>query len=188
MTGSAAARPGAFDTLADFARQQADIAWFSAVGETLTEGEREDGVDYAGALGFADATIDLIADWTAAERAARGSGYDRWWAAENAQRALLLKTATDAFGLHPVMTALTRVTEAASAVVMGAASVAAARSGVANAALARVAAGAATEAAYQAGLARLAGADGAHAFAIKFRMFAAGRWPLGIAGGILHLF
>ena len=86
------------------------------------------------------------------------------------------------------MAALTRVTEAASAVVMGAASVAAARSGVADAALARVAAGAATEAAYHAGLARIAGAGANHPFAIKFRLFAAGRWPLGIAGGILHLF
>ncbi|MBL8836852.1 MAG: hypothetical protein JNL66_11420 [Alphaproteobacteria bacterium] len=188
MTGGVAAGSGAFDALADFARQQSELAWFAAVGEALTDGERAEGLDYAKALGFTDAAIGMVADWPAAERATRGAGYEAWWSAENAERTALLETATRMFGRHPVMTALTHVTEAVSTVVLGAASVAAARSGVADVALARVAAGAATEAAYHAGLARIAGAGAHHPFAVKFRLFAGGRWPLGITGGILHLF
>ena len=45
MTGGAAVRFGAFDSLAEFARQQAGLAWFAAVGEALTDGERGEGLD-----------------------------------------------------------------------------------------------------------------------------------------------
>jgi hypothetical protein len=71
---------------------------------------------------------------------------------------------------------------------LGAASIAAARDGVADPALSRVAAGAATQAAYQAALARAAGSPDSHPFAIKFRLFAAGRWPLGLVSDTFHLF
>jgi hypothetical protein len=37
-------------------------------------------------------------------------------------------------------------------------------------------------------LTRTAAADDAHAFAVKFRLFAGGRWPLGAVGGSLFVF
>lgn len=184
----AAASAGRFDSLADLAREQSDLGWFAAVSEPLTAAEKAEAIDYALALGFDRIVVAAVADWRAAEHVVRGTGFDAWWNAENILRLRMLETATAAHGHHAVMTALTRVTESATAAVFGAASAAAARHGVADAALARVAAGAATEASYHWGLARIAGADGGHAFAAKYRLFAAGRWPLGIAGGMLHLF
>jgi hypothetical protein len=86
------------------------------------------------------------------------------------------------------MTALTRVTDAATQVTLGAASSAAARQGVADPALTRAAAGAATQAVYHAALARAAFADQSHPFAVKFRLFAGGRWLLGLVGTSFHVF
>jgi hypothetical protein len=63
-----------------------------------------------------------------------------------------------------------------------------ARGGVADQALMRVAAGAAAQACHQAALARAAGAGDDHAFAQKFRLYAGGRWPLGVVGGRLFVF
>jgi hypothetical protein len=50
-----------------------------------------------------------------------------------------------------------------------------------------VAAGAAAQAAYQLALTRLA-RDTASPFESKFRLFAAGRWPLAVQGSTLVLF
>jgi hypothetical protein len=50
-----------------------------------------------------------------------------------------------------------------------------------------VAAGAAAQAAYQLALARLA-EDAASPVESKFRLFVAGRWPLGVVGSTLILF
>jgi hypothetical protein len=41
---------------------------------------------------------------------------------------------------------------------------------------------------HQAGLVRVAGAGDDHAFQVKFRLFAGGRWPLGLVGGRFYLF
>ncbi len=111
-----------------------------------------------------------------------------WWNAEEKERLSLIERAAAQWGERSLMAALTRVTDEATRLTLGAASVAAARDGIADPALSRVAAGAATQAAYQAALARAAGAADSHPFAIKFRLFAAGRWPLGLVGDTFHLF
>jgi hypothetical protein len=64
---------------------------------------------------------------------------------------------------------------------------AAARMGDAAPASIHVAAGAGAQAVYQVAVARVAG-DGASRFESKFRLFAAGRWPLGVKGSRLVLF
>ena len=175
------------DALGAFARRQGTVSWFAACGTPLVAGERGDAFVYAAALGFPEAAIAPVADWRAAEAIARGDGFTAWRTVEERERAALLAAGNARHGFAALMAALTRVTAAASATTMGAASAAMAREGVADPALARAAAGAAAQAAYQAALA-LAAESGDHAFAIKFRLFAAGRWPLGIADGRLYLF
>jgi hypothetical protein len=71
--------------------------------------------------------------------------------------------------------------------VHGKAATAAARMGNAAPASIHVAAGAASQAVYQLAVARLAG-NQTSPFESKFRMFAAGRWPLGIMGSRLFVF
>jgi hypothetical protein len=172
-----------------FAESLRHVSWFAAVGQPLTEGERQEAADYLRAIGFPDTAIIQASEWRAAEAATRDTRWNRaWWDAEERARKELLACAGRIHGAHELMTALSRVTLEASAVVLGAASIATSRSAIADPALARVAAGAATQAAYQAGLALAADAGDMHSFAIKFRLFAAGRWPLGLVGDTFQIF
>jgi len=165
-------------------------SWFAAVGETLTAAERWDARAWLAGMGFASAGVEPVADWGRAADVAKSPAWSReWWDAEEKQRAALLARAAATIPEHELMAALSRVMELAASVTHGAAAIAAARAGVADQALSRVAAGAAAQSAYQAALAAIAhdGAD-EHPFSIKFRLFEAGRWPLGVSDGAFHLF
>ena len=132
-----------------------------------------------------------LADWPQAARTAQSPDWSHeWWNREEEERQRLLTLAASPAERSAVLSLLSEATAAASAIVHGAAAIAAARAGVADQSLIRVAAGAATQAAYQAALAELALAEASreHAFIIKFRLYQAGRWPLGIVGDRFHLF
>jgi hypothetical protein len=175
--------------LTPFAASLRHVSWFAAVGQPMTDSDTREAKDYAAAIGFAQARIATAGDWRAAERATRDPKWSTaWWQAEEDARAALMRQLESQLDRRALLAALTHVTNEASDVVMGAASVAASRDGVADQALARVAAGAATQAAYQAALAVAARAGTAHPFAIKFCLFAAGRWPLGIVDKALYVF
>jgi hypothetical protein len=178
--------------LADLRARVRMASWFAALGERLTAGERWDARAYLAGLGFADAGVAEVSSWAEAAAIAKSPDWSRaWWDREEAERQRLLKLCGERYAESDLMTALSRIMELASAATHGAAAIAASRAGVADPALIRVAAGAAAQAAYQAALPVLAGAaagETEHAFAVKFRLFEAGRWPLGIAGGSFHLF
>lgn len=175
--------------IARFAAALGRASWFAAVGQELTEGERREALDYLTALGLGNATLTTAPDWRAAEAATRSPDWNpTWWNAEEAERRALLKNAEVRWGERGLMAALTRVTDEATRLTLGAAAVAATRDGIADATLTRVAAGAATQAAYHAALVLAAGSSSDHAFTIKYRLFAAGRWPLGLVGDTFHLF
>ena len=175
--------------VARFSRMVRNVAWFSSLGEPLGETERSDAEAYASALGFPDATAALVESWEEAEEAIRNPGWNSdWWEAEEQLRAGLIEEAMQQIDEQDLLVALTAVTSAASEVVHGAAAVAAARGGVVDQGLIRAAAGAATQAAYQAALVLAAGADDEHPFALKYRLFEAGRWPLGIVGSTFNLY
>jgi hypothetical protein len=187
--GLRAVQAGALAPVVAFADGLRHLSWFAAVGHELTAGERSEASDYLRAIALPDAEVVAVAEWRAAEAATRNARWSRaWWDAEECARSDLLARAGTLHDQRDLMAALSRVTLEASDVVLGAASIAAARSAIADPALARVAAGAATQAAYQAGLALAAGAGGMHPFAIKFRLFAAGRWPLGLVDQTFHVF
>ena len=172
-----------------FARMVRNVAWFAALGEPLSETEQRDAEAYAGALGFPDADVALVEEWEEAEAAIRNPGWNtEWWETEEQLRAGLIDEALQHVEEQDLMVALTAVTSAASDVVHGAAAVAAARGGVADQGLIRAAAGAATQAAYQAALLLAAGGEDEHPFALKYRLFEAGHWPLGIVGSTFNVF
>jgi hypothetical protein len=188
------AAPSATDAaalLADLRGRLRTASWFAALGERLTQGERWDARAYLAGLGFADAGVAEIASWDEAAAIAKSPDWSRaWWDREEAERQHLLTICGALYPEPELMAALSRVMELASATTHGAAAIAASRAGIADPALIRVAAGAAAQAAYQAALPVLAGKPGEaeHAFSIKFRLFEAGRWPLGIAGGSFSVF
>lgn len=182
--------PPTLAALSRFARTLDHVSWFAAVGEIISDAERSDAEGYLVALGFPECDVVQVMDWEEAEAVARNPEWNTaWWEAEEQLRAGLSVRAVELAGdEEAVLVALTNVTSKASDAVHGAASVAANRFGVADEGLIRAAAGAATQAAYHAALVIAAAEEEDHAFACKFSLFQAGRWPLGITGGTFSLF
>ncbi|MBM3554731.1 MAG: hypothetical protein FJX47_04165 [Alphaproteobacteria bacterium] len=176
--------------VARFAAMLRGVSWFAALGEPLTEAEAHDAQAYLDALGFPDCYVGDVAGWEEAESAVKNPDWNsEWWEAEEQLRAGLIARAIES-GIEEedLLMALTHVTSAAGEVVHGAAAVAAARSGCSDEGLIRAAAGAAAQACYQAALVLAAGDEPDHPFALKYRLFEAGRWPLGIVGATFYLF
>lgn len=177
------------DAIGRLAQAIAQDSWFAAVGEPLIDAERDEARLYLDGLGFAHVDIASVGDWRQAKAAADAPNWDpAWWQAEERERARLLERAEAIVDEGALYAALSAVTNAASDILHGKAAVAAARGGVADAGLIRSAAGAASIACYQAALVKAAEADDTHPFAAKYRLFAAGRWPLAINDGTLSVF
>jgi hypothetical protein len=163
-------------------------AWFAGLGEPLTGGERDEAAAYATALGLGALAIESVADWPAAEHRLQDPDWSpAWWEREESLRRELLARAEARYPAPALWTALTNLTTEAGDLVHGKAATAAARLGNARPASIHVAAGAAAQAAYQLAVARLAG-EPASLFESKFRLFAAGHWPLGVGGSTLFVF
>lgn len=158
-------------------------SWFAALGEGLTEGDLVDARAYAGV-----SDVVRIASWPEAEAFLKSTDASlELWNREEALRRKMLAEAEGRYPQRALWTALTELTTEAGDLVHGKAATAAMRAGDAAAASIHVAAGAASQAVYQLAVARLAG-TGATPFDSKFRLFAAGRWPLGVMGSSLLLF
>jgi len=170
----------------DLANLRAEIraaSWFAALGEPLTDGDVAEARAYAGAV-----EVVGVAAWPQAEDFLKTSTASLdWWNREEALRKSLLVEAEARHPERALWTALTELTTEAGDLVHGKAATAAARAGKAAPASIHVAAGAASQAVYQLAVARLAG-NQTSPFESKFRLFAAGRWPLGIEGSRLFLF
>jgi len=157
-----------------------DEAWFSTLGEPLGDAERAEISAYLQGLGLpADLPVHAASSWQEAAKLCRQPA-GAWWQAEDVERTRLERSAH----LDPANAEWLQVTER----LHGAAAVAAARSGCADAALIRVAAGAATYAAYQQRLARAAGAPPEHPFLRKYALYCGDRWPLGVYDGRFAIF
>jgi hypothetical protein len=188
-TESGAEGRAALARLAHFAASLRDRRWFAALGRPAEAAEVELARAYLEKLGLADLALDWIEDWRDAERATRAPasstpGWLAWQAARQDLLAALRRSTAEA----DYLAAMNRVVLAATEAVIGPADAAAARAGIADPALVRVAAGAATQACHQAALALAAGVADEHPFAVKFKLYAAGRWPLGAVGARFFLF
>jgi hypothetical protein len=180
--------PG-LQAVASFARMVADVGWFARLGAEIESDEVDWAERYLQGLGFPDVEVAPVEDWEEAEAAARNPDWNSdWWEAEEQLRAALLADAVEKSDEETVMLALTHVTNQAAEAVLLAAEAAAARFGVDDEALIRAAAGAATQACYHAALVLAAEADEEHPFALKYRLYEAGRWPLGVVGRSFNLF
>jgi hypothetical protein len=159
-------------------------SWFAALGEKLTDGDLAEAHAYAGIE-----DVRLVTSWLEAETFLKSPDVAAlsWWDREEALRKRLLARAEASYPERALWTSLTELTTEAGDLVHGKAATAAARMGGAQPASIHVAAGAASQAVYQLAVARIAG-ETSSPFESKFRLFAAGRWPLGVAGSRLTLF
>jgi hypothetical protein len=176
VTGGAAAS----GILPIFLAEMDRIVWFSSCGTPLSAAETETAASYVAALGLGELPVAGVADWRAAQALAQRPDWSRaWWDGESGAEKALRRRGARRFGEDDFLAALSQVTEAASSI-NNAATASLARAGLCDEGLAKAAAGAASQACHQAALALLADAGQSHAFALKFRLFSGGRWPLGI--------
>lgn len=168
----------------------ANVQWFAHIGETLTPELRRDAAAYADALGFPEAGLARITNWREAARAAESRDLDApAFEAEEQLRAALTTAAIDRHGEEPVEVLLTHAAAVLGPIVLEAAQNAVAVWGVKSKSLTNAAAGAGVRACHNAALLLIAGeGDEEHPFAILFRMFEQGRWPVGITGASFNLF
>lgn len=183
--------------VARLAKLVGSLPWFSAVGRKLTATEIDTAEAYIAGIGFAELQVAGVENWLAASAAAQAPDWDDdWWQAEQQMQTALLERALTQIDEHDLEVALTHVSTRAGEVAHDHAAKMAQRQGVSDPALLKVAAGAAAQAAYQAALVLVArGAEAEaedgeeeHPFAIKFRLFEAGRLPLGATGSTFNLF
>src|SRR5882762_3699800 len=86
-------------------------AWFAALGEPLTDGDRADADAYAKALGLGTLRLGQARDWPEAERVLQAPDWSpAWWDREEAQRLRLLAEAEARYPERTLLTALTELT------------------------------------------------------------------------------
>jgi hypothetical protein len=164
--------------------------WFSSVGQPLRPALRREASAWLDALGFPDAAPVPLRDWREASEAAESTGIDDpAFEAEEQLRAALTVEAVDLIGEDAVSIALTHVAAELGPAIGEAALNATRIWGLDDQELVNAAAGAGVQACHNAVLLLLAGrAEETHAFALKYRLFEQGRWPVALIGSTLHLF
>jgi len=163
--------------------------WFHRLGQPLggiTTGLAE---DYVNLLGFPGTWVATVADWEHAAIAAENPDINSdSWEAEEQLRAHLTIEATMIFGEQELQDALEAITATAGPIIFDAAANAAAMWGVEDDAIVEACAGAALQACYNAALVIAAEEEESHPCALKFALFEAGHWPIGIAGQSFNIF
>jgi len=133
-------------------------AWFSVLGEPLSDDETREIAAYLAGLGLnAAMPIHQALTWKEAGELCRAPS-DEWWRAEEDERTRLERSAR-LDPADPQWLALNEALHSAAAV-----------------------------AAYQARLARAAAVAGGHPFLRKYALYCGGRWPLGIYDRVFAIF
>lgn len=164
--------------------------WFARVGAPLPPGEISalDALLQRQGL-LLGAAVVPVGRWQEAAAIVRAAERDSsWWDREEGERERLWELAAAAHGENALLAALDAVRDDIGAAVSAAAGAAMGRAGVDDPELLREAVAATLLAAHQEALLRLAGEGDDHYFAIKYQLFAAGRWPLGLQGGRFAVF
>ena len=165
------------------------IPWFSRIGQPFSAEELDLAQRYLDMLGCPDASPAPWEDWTEAGDAADSTDLNsEGWEVEEQLRADLSREALAFFDEETLSDTLTYVTETAGPVAVEAIASAASLWPVEDDAVIEAATGAAVQACYQAALVLAAQAVEEHPFALKFRLFELGRWPIGLSGRSFNIF
>jgi len=165
--------------------------WFSRLGEPLDPRERDLARTYLDGLGFPEADPALLDGWDEAAGAAEALDIDPMgWEAEEMLRTGLVSRALERLDEQAVNAALTLVAQKTGDSARDAVEDAAAMGDIEDMELVHAAAGALAQAANGAALVILAEAeddDPPHPFLARWRLFARGRWPVGLAGATYNI-
>ncbi|MBX3489702.1 hypothetical protein [Parvibaculum sp.] len=172
-----------------FAEEAVHMPWFSKLGRPLDAETRALARSWLDGLGFPDAEVARLRDWSEAADAAATLDFDPvHWEAEEGLRASLSSDALERLSEDGLTIAMTHVSALLGERIGNAVRDAAAFWEVEDEELLNAAAGAALHAAHGAALALIVEADADHPFRRKFSLFTRGRWPIGIAGLTLNIF
>lgn len=179
--------------MARFVRAVVDIPWFSRVGEPLSADDRAAATAYLAAAGFPDAAVAQVPTWEEAVDVAENPNWNSdWWEAEEQLKAGLIAQALERVDEAELVNALNHVSGQCAGATVEAISNVAINAGFHpdsnEDSFLNAAAGWGVAGAYQAALVLAAGADDDHAFALKFRLFEAGRLPFGVVGTTFSIF
>ena len=174
---------------AQFLKTIPTLPWFENIGAPLDAGLGRDAHAYLDALGFPDAAVAAVGDWEDAAYAIGNPDWNsEWWEAEEQVRAGLTTAALETVGEEDLQAAIAHLNEIMTETIPEAIRVSAAYGGVSDDDVIMAAVGAATQACHVAALVVLAAEEEDHSMALKFRLFEAGHWPLGVTGNTFHLF
>jgi hypothetical protein len=163
--------------------------WFYKIGTPLSEEGRRAAEDYVLALGFPEAHVAAVTDWEEAMATMETGGWNSpSWEAEEQLMCSLMDRAIDIVDEQFLEVALTSISAKASEHVSDGILTAAARFGVDDDELLRAATGMAVKTCYQAALVIAADAEEDHPFALKYRMYETGYWPLDLMGSTYNIF
>jgi len=179
--------------MARFVRTVVDVPWFSRVGEPLSAEDIATATAYLGSAGFPDAAVALVSTWDEAVEVAENPNWNSdWWETEEQLKAGLITQALEHVDEAELLNALNHVSGQCAGAAVEAISSAAIDAGFQpesdEESFLNAAAGWAVAGAYQASLVLAAGAEGDHAFALKFRLFENGRLPFGVVGTTFSIF
>lgn len=165
------------------------VDWFSHVGEHPGPRTMDMAEHYVDALGFPDARVALVTDWAEAAAAAETLDFDSSaWEAEEQLRSALTMDALELMSEDALQVALTHVAATITDPIKTSAEEALAIWDEPTDEMLDLAVGSAVQACHQAVLVLAAGAEEDHPFALRFRLFEGGRWPIGVAGLSFNLF
>lgn len=176
-------------SVARFNRLLNSVDWYSNVGEPVGAELAKAARAYMDYSGFPHADLAIIETWSEAGEAAANTDWNsEWWEAEEQTRMGLIDAALTLISDEDLTMALTHVTATASPLLQHAAENWAEEQGIEDEELIRAAVGAGVQASYQAALVLAAGEEDDHPFALKFKLFELGRWPIAITGSSFNLF
>jgi hypothetical protein len=165
------------------------IPWFADVGEPLPRESRTTARDYMDTLGFPDAFVAEVETWEDAAYAASNPEFNSdWWEAEEQLRMGLTTMALELMSEEDLNLALTQVSATASEIISKAVEEMADDARIEDQELIRAAIGSAVQSCHQAALVLAAGEEDTHPFALKYKLFEQGHWPIAITGSSFNIF
>ena len=172
-----------------FTRSVGRVGWFSRLGEPIARQLDDLAHSYLAALGFPDARTAPIESWEDAAAAAESLDWDAaGWEAEEQLRAALMHQALELVSEEDLGLLLAQVNAQAFEAIELGVHEAAALFDNDDPALVDLAIGSAAQICHLAALALLVAEEPDHPFVLKFRLFEAGRWPVGLVGNSFNIF
>ncbi|WP_025897270.1 hypothetical protein [Sneathiella glossodoripedis] len=165
------------------------VNWFRSVGLPMGAATLRTAEFYVETLGFPGTLIAPIDNWEDAAYAAANPDFNSlWWETEEQIRVGLTASALELISEEDLTAALTHISATASPLIQNAVENLAEEEGIEDEELIRAAIGSGIQTCHQAALVLAAGEEDTHPFALKYKLFELGRWPIAITGSSFNLF